>query len=206
MATSVVYASIFAAVMALLPVIATKLFCFDTAILDLSDELADPVEVLFGVQLDGGTDISAALAYCQGLVTQPGKTHPVLISDLYEGGNAAEMLERAAAMVSSGVNLVALLALSDDGRPSYDTGNAPEARSTRLPGLRLHARPLPRSHGAGALPRRPPRLGRENRHRDSEGGGGRPARSILGTMLRTCSSGYRRNDPRRGLLADARRT
>jgi hypothetical protein len=133
MATSVVYASIFAAVMALLPVIATKLVCFDTAILDLSDELADPVEVLFGVQLDGGTDISAALAYCQGLVTQPGKTHPVLISDLYEGGNAAEMLERAAAMVSSGVNLVALLALSDDGRPSYDTGNAQKLAALGCP-------------------------------------------------------------------------
>jgi Mg-chelatase subunit ChlD len=133
MATSVVYASIFAAVMASLPVIATKLVCFDTAILDLSDELADPVEVLFGVQLGGGTDINAALAYCQGLVTQPGKTHLVLISDLYEGGNAAEMLERAAALVSSGVNFIVLLALSDDGRPAYDTNHAQKLAALGCP-------------------------------------------------------------------------
>lgn len=124
MATSVVYSSIFAAVMASLPVIETKLVCFDTQIIDLSEELADPVEVLFGVQLGGGTDINAALAYCQSLVSQPAKTHLVLITDLYEGGNAAEMLGRAAALVASGVNLIVLLALSDDGRPGFDANHA----------------------------------------------------------------------------------
>jgi Mg-chelatase subunit ChlD len=124
MATSVVYSSIFAAVMASLPVIETKLVCFDTAIVDFSEELADPVEVLFGVQLGGGTDINAALAYCQGLVTRPTRTHLVLITDLFEGGNAQEMLERAAALVGSGVNLIVLLALSDDGKPGYDTNHA----------------------------------------------------------------------------------
>jgi Mg-chelatase subunit ChlD len=124
MATSVVYSSIFAAVMASLPVIETKLVCFDTQIIDLSEELADPVEVLFGMQLGGGTDINAALAYCQGLVAQPSKTHLILITDLYEGGNAAEMLGRAAALVASGVNLIVLLALSDDGRPGFDANHA----------------------------------------------------------------------------------
>lgn len=124
MASSVVYASIFSAVMASLPVLETKLVCFDTAIIDLSEQLADPVEVLFGVQLGGGTDINAALAYCQGLVSQPAKTNLILISDLYEGGNAKEMLARAAELVASGVNLIVLLALSDDGRPAYDQAHA----------------------------------------------------------------------------------
>jgi Mg-chelatase subunit ChlD len=124
MATSVVYSSIFAAVMASLPAIATQLVCFDTAILDLTDELADPVDVLFGVQLGGGTDINAALAYCETRIAQPARTHLVLISDLYEGGNAAAMLGRAASLVASGVNLIVLLALSDDGRPGYDANHA----------------------------------------------------------------------------------
>ena len=124
MASSVVYSSIFAAVMASLPVIETKLVCFDTAIVDLTDDLSDPVEVLFGVQLGGGTDINAALAYCQGLATRPTKCTLVLITDLFEGGNAQEMLERAAALVASGVNVIVLLALSDDGRPAYDTNHA----------------------------------------------------------------------------------
>jgi Mg-chelatase subunit ChlD len=124
MAPSVVYASIFAAVLASLPVISTSLVCFDTAILDLTEQLADPVEALFGVQLGGGTDINAALAYCEGRIERPAKTHLVLISDLYEGGNAAQMLARAAAMKQSGVNLIVLLALSDQGKPAYDSNHA----------------------------------------------------------------------------------
>jgi predicted metal-dependent peptidase len=99
MATSVVYASIFAAVLASLPAVSTKLVVFDTAIVDLTDLLQDPVEVLFGTQLGGGTDINRALSYCQGLIRQPQDTILVLISDLYEGGDAVGMLKRAAALV-----------------------------------------------------------------------------------------------------------
>lgn len=124
MASSVVYGSIFAAVMASLPVLSTQLICFDTAIVDLTDQLSDPVEVLFGVQLGGGTDIDMALAYCQTKIEQPSKTHLVLITDLYEGGNAESMLARIAAIKQSGVNLIVLLALSDDGHSSYDTNHA----------------------------------------------------------------------------------
>jgi Mg-chelatase subunit ChlD len=124
MAASVVYASIFAAIMASLPVISTKLVCFDTTIVDLTEQLADPVDVLFGVQLGGGTDINSALAYCERRIEQPAKTHLVLISDLYEGGNAKEMLARVAALKLSGVNFIVLLALSDQGRPAYDSNHA----------------------------------------------------------------------------------
>lgn len=124
MATSVVYASIFAAVMASLPVVQTKLVCFDTSILDLTDDLADPVEVLFGVQLGGGTDINQAVAYCEDKIERPAKAHLILITDLYEGGNAEEMVARLARLKGMGVNVVVLLALTDEGRPSYDTNLA----------------------------------------------------------------------------------
>jgi len=121
MASSVVYASIFAAVMASLPVVRTRLVCFDTAIVDLTDQLSDPVQVLFGVQLGGGTDINQAVAYCEDRIEQPQKTHLILITDLYEGGNGDELKSRVAALIRSGVNVITLLALSDDGRPAYDT-------------------------------------------------------------------------------------
>ena len=124
MAPSVIYASIFSAVMASLPAIRTSLVCFDTAIVDLTDQLADPVDVLFGVQLGGGTDINGALGYCERLIEQPAKTHLVLVTDLFEGGNAPAMLARAAAIKQSGVNLIVLLALSDQGQPGYDANHA----------------------------------------------------------------------------------
>jgi len=126
MATSVVYSSIFAAVMASIPAVATKLVCFDTAVVDLTEELEDPVRVLFGVQLGGGTDINQAVAYCEGKIERPGKTHLILITDLYEGGNAGELRQRVANLIRQGVNVITLLALSDDGRPSYDAGLAAE--------------------------------------------------------------------------------
>jgi len=124
MASSVVYASIFAAVMASLPVVKTTLVCFDTAILDLTPELADPVEVLFGVQLGGGTDINQAIAYCEQRIQRPAKAHLVLISDLFEGGNAEALMGRLGRLIGLGVNVIGLLALSDQGRPAYHAGLA----------------------------------------------------------------------------------
>lgn len=124
MAASVVYASVFGAVLASMRSIDTKLVVFDTSIVDLTDQLDDPVDVLFGTQLGGGTDINRALAYCQQLITRPSETIVVLISDLYEGGIRNEMLKRVAAMKASGVQFVALLALSDEGAPAYDREHA----------------------------------------------------------------------------------
>jgi hypothetical protein len=121
MAPSVVYSSIFAAVMASIPALTTKMVVFDTAIVDLTEELHDdPVDLLFGLQLGGGTDINRAIGYCQGLITRPDDTVFILISDLYEGGNAQSMLKRVASLVASGVQVIALLALSDEGAPFYD--------------------------------------------------------------------------------------
>jgi Mg-chelatase subunit ChlD len=124
MAESVVYASLFGAVLGSIRTLRTSLVVFDTAVVDLTDQLDDPVDVLFGTQLGGGTDINRALAYCEDLVTKPAETVLVLISDLYEGGVREEMLRRARSLVESGVQLIALLALADSGTPSYDAENA----------------------------------------------------------------------------------
>jgi Mg-chelatase subunit ChlD len=124
MATSVVYSGIFGAVLASLPAVRTQVVAFDTAVVDLSDKLSDPVEVLFGTQLGGGTDINQALSYCQGLIRQPTQTIVVLISDLIEGGVRENLIKRAASIISSGAALITLLALSDDGAPTYDHQNA----------------------------------------------------------------------------------
>lgn len=124
MAESIVYASVFGAVLASLRSLATSMIVFDTSVVDLTDQLEDPVDVLFGVQLGGGTDINQALAYCQGLIERPDETVLVLISDLYEGGIAEEMLHRAKQVTDSGATMIALLALSDSGAPSYDATHA----------------------------------------------------------------------------------
>jgi Mg-chelatase subunit ChlD len=133
MAPSVVYAGVFAAVLASMRAVRTRMVVFDTAVVDLTDQAEDPVDLLFGVQLGGGTDIDRALAYCQGLIQRPEKTIMVMITDLYEGGNAQSMLARAAAIKASGVNLICLLALSDSGAPFYDHQNAARFAALDIP-------------------------------------------------------------------------
>ncbi|MBU6341154.1 MAG: VWA domain-containing protein, partial [Bacteroidetes bacterium] len=124
MASSVVYAAIFGAVMTSIPSVKTKMVVFDTSVVDLTERLNDPVDLLFGVQLGGGTDINSALSYCQGLLTRPEDTTLVLISDLFEAGNEKQMRQRCAEISELGVQLVVLLALNDEGAPAYDRNNA----------------------------------------------------------------------------------
>ena len=133
MATSVVYSSIFAAVLASIPAVRTQLVVFDTAVVDLTPKLQDPVDVLFGTQLGGGTDINRALSYCQGVIRQPQDTILIIISDLYEGGNNQAMLKRVASLASAGVQVITLLALSDDGAPYFDHSNAAAFASMGIP-------------------------------------------------------------------------
>ncbi|HEY7597984.1 MAG TPA: VWA domain-containing protein [Actinophytocola sp.] len=133
MASSVVYAGVFGAVLASIRSVRTQIVAFDTAVADLTDLVTDPVELLFGVQLGGGTDINSALAYCQTRIENPRDTIFVLISDLYEGGDNDEMLRRAQAMAASDMQVVCLLALSDDGAPSYDHDNAAALAAMGIP-------------------------------------------------------------------------
>jgi hypothetical protein len=115
------------------PALKTKVVVFDTSVVDLTDELHDPVELLFGVQLGGGTDIHRALSYCQGLVTRPADTILVLISDLYEGGDSAGMVSRLNGLVAAGVQVIGLLALNDDGAPSFDRRHAGTMAAMGIP-------------------------------------------------------------------------
>lgn len=133
MGPSVVYASVFAAVLASVRMLRTRVLAFDTAVADLSDALADPVELLFGVQLGGGTDIARALRAARGVIERPRDTILVLISDLWEGGDAADLRRQAAALVDAGVQVVVLLALSDDGAPAYDHALASDLAGLGIP-------------------------------------------------------------------------
>jgi hypothetical protein len=135
MAESMVYAAVFGAVLASMPALSTHIVAFDTAVVDLTPVAHDPVDVLFGVQLGGGTDIAQAVGYCQQLVTRPADTLVVLVTDLFEGGNAALLHDRVAAMVQAGVTVLVLLALSDEGAPAYDHHQAAELAALGVPSM-----------------------------------------------------------------------
>ena len=133
MAASVVYSAIFGSVLASMPAVSTSLVVFDTKVIDLTAELDDPTDLLFSVRLGGGTDINGAVSYCQQLVRSPQDTVLVLISDLFEGGVENEFLRRANALVASGVQFITLLALSDEGAPSFNAQLAGQLAALGVP-------------------------------------------------------------------------
>lgn len=134
MAQSVVYSSVIAAIFASLDVLRTRLLFFDTEILDVTDLLIDPVDVLFASQLGGGTDINRAVAYAQEhFIERPERTLFVLITDLCEGGNKEQLVARMRQIADSHVKALCLLALTDGGRPSYDHELAGELTAVGVP-------------------------------------------------------------------------
>lgn len=121
MADSIIYASIMGSIFASLPSLETRIVAFDTNVVDLTETCGnDPVDILFGVQLGGGTDINKSVKYCSEFIHTPKKTLFILISDLYEGGVEAGLLRQLESMKESGVTVLVLMALSDRGKPAYD--------------------------------------------------------------------------------------
>ncbi len=120
MGESAIYSSVMGCILASISSLKTHVIAFDTAVTDLTEHCSDPVELLYGIQLGGGTNIEKSVAYCSGLITQPEKTTLFLVTDLYEGGNRSGLLRRLEELHGSGVNVVVLLAISDSGKPIYD--------------------------------------------------------------------------------------
>ncbi|MCT1398961.1 VWA domain-containing protein [Paenibacillus sp. p3-SID867] len=121
MAESVIWASVIGSIFASIPSLDTRVVVFDTEVVDLTEQCAnDPVDMLFGIQLGGGTDIHKSVAYCEQFIEEPKKTLFIIISDLYEGGNQAGLIRRMRELREAGVKTMCLLALSDEGKPFYD--------------------------------------------------------------------------------------
>ena len=133
MGSSILYSSVMACILASMSALRTSVVAFDTQIMDLTPLCADPVDLLFGFQMGGGTDIAKSIAYCQGLVEEPKKTIFFLISDLEEGGNRAGLLRRVEELKDSGVTVVTLLAIADGGKPYYDAQTAQRISSMGVP-------------------------------------------------------------------------
>ena len=134
MADSVVYGAICGSIFASLPALDTHVIAFDTEVVDLTEKCGDdPVDMIFGVQLGGGTDINKSVAYCEQFVKEPKKTLFILITDLFEGGNEAQLVRRLGEMRASGVKAICLLALSDAGAPCYDENLARKLAALGIP-------------------------------------------------------------------------
>ena len=143
MGESVIYSSIVGCILASMASIKTRIVAFDTSVVDLTEKCDDPVDLLFGFQLGGGTDINQSVAYCQGLIENPKKTLFFLVTDLMEGGNRASLVRRLGELKEDGVTVVCLLAIADGGKPYYDAQMAQKVASLGIPCFACNPQLLP---------------------------------------------------------------
>lgn len=143
MGQSIFYSSVMACILASMSAVKTHVVAFDTEIMDLTELCEDPVDLLFGFQMGGGTDIAKSIAYCQQLVETPSKTLFFLISDLDEGGNRAALLRRLEELKSSGVTVITLLAIADGGKAYYDELTAQRIAAMSIPCFACSPEKLP---------------------------------------------------------------
>src|SRR5262249_11352209 len=120
MASSVIYSAVMAGILNGLPLIDVKLVVFDTSVVDLSQHVDDPVELLMSVQLGGGTNIGQAMQFCEQLVEDPHRTIVVLISDFCEGATPRTLISSCQRLREGGVRLLGLAALDENANAGYD--------------------------------------------------------------------------------------
>ncbi len=132
MLESAIFSAVMASIFAELPAVKTSLVLFDTQVVDLSDQVGQPVDVLLSIQLGGGTDITQGLMYANSLVRQPSRTIVVLITDFFEGSAESDLVAQARLMADGGIRMIGLGALGYDARPAY---NKPTAAKLRKVGM-----------------------------------------------------------------------
>ena len=143
MGESVIYSSVISCILASMAAVKTRVVAFDTQVVDLTETCQDPVDLLFGFQLGGGTDIDKSVAYCSRFVENPKKTLFFLVSDLCEGGNRASLVRRLGELKESGVTVVCLLAIADGGKPYYDSQMAEKVARLGIPCFACNPQKLP---------------------------------------------------------------
>lgn len=120
MSSSLLHSAVMASILAALPGMSVRLILFDTSVVDVSHLVHDPVEILMTSQLGGGTDIANAVGYAAAQVTQPTRTVLALVSDFEEGGSVSSLVTRVRGLADSGVTMLGLASLTDDGAPCFD--------------------------------------------------------------------------------------
>ncbi len=119
MANSVIHSAVMAGCFWQLPNMKTHLLVFDTQVVDLTEDVDDPTEILMQVQLGGGTDIAHAMDYASQLISDCQRSIVVLVSDFYEGGSEHQLISIVESLTTQGTKVLGLGALDEQANPDY---------------------------------------------------------------------------------------
>lgn len=133
MSESVVFSALCAAIFSRLPALTVRFLAFSTRVIDLSDQVHDPLSLLLEVQVGGGTHIGLGLRHARGGLRVPSRSLVVLVTDFEEGVSPGEMVAEVRALVESGVKCIGLAALDDSGVARFHQGCAAMVANAGMP-------------------------------------------------------------------------
>ena len=135
MHSSLIYGGVMGAILASMPAIETHVVAFNhQEVVDLTSMCSDPVDLLFGIQLSGAEDYWMATSYCERFMHTPAKTLYILIADLHDTSpNESRFLKKMEFLLESGVHAVTLLAITDQGAPSFNESLAQKLAKMGMP-------------------------------------------------------------------------
>lgn len=120
MLDSLIHSAVMAAILASMPAITVDLLLWDHRVVDVSAHANDPLSVLMGAQLGGGTRLLPALQACAARITEPERTLLAVVSDWFVYDEVAASLQLARELAAEGVKGIGLCAFDGDGRAEYD--------------------------------------------------------------------------------------
>ena len=135
MASSLIYGGIMGAILASIGAVETHVVAFNHEdVVDLTEHCSDPVDLLFGVQLGGAEDYWKATCYCERFMHTPAKTLYVLLADLHDTSpNTKRFVKKMEFLLESGIKAIGLLAISDQGKPSFNESLAETLAKLGMP-------------------------------------------------------------------------
>ncbi|MCC9607954.1 VWA domain-containing protein [Blastopirellula sp. JC732] len=135
MHSSLIFGGIMGAILASMPAVETHVVAFNHhEVVDLTEHCHDPVDLLFGVQLSGAEDYWMATSYCERFMHTPDKTLYIVLGDLYDTSpNENRFVRKMEALLEGGLKAVGLLAISDQGRPSFNENLANKLAKLGMP-------------------------------------------------------------------------
>jgi hypothetical protein len=135
MHSSLIYGGVMGAILASMPAVETHVVAFNHQdVVDLTADCQDPVDLLFGVQLGGSEDYWMATSYCERFMHTPARTLYILLADLYDtSAHESKFVQKMEQLLGSGVKAVTLLAISDQGKPSFNHDLAKKLTNLGMP-------------------------------------------------------------------------
>lgn len=133
MEASTIWSALTASILAGVPALTTHFVAFSTEVMDFTDQVHDPLGLLLGVQVGGGTHIAGGLRYARTLVTVPSRTLVAVVSDFEEGGPIGGLLGEVRGLVGAGCHVLGCASLDDRGKPRYSTSVAAQLVAAGMP-------------------------------------------------------------------------